>query len=154
EVEYGHGVDKVSQVWKLDLQNWRDEKVIDDKRYIHDMALSRDGNRLAMITAPDDKVVSFEGKSRVDVYDATTKKAEAVPDEVFRKQMPSPYGWLEHLAWSPDGKKLVFNVIFDGYPAKIIVADWDKDGVSVDRFDNKGLSVRGYGSPLQWRGNG
>jgi dipeptidyl aminopeptidase/acylaminoacyl peptidase len=154
EVEYGHGVDKVSQVWKLDLQNWRAEKVIDDKRHIHDMALSRDGNRLAMITAPDDRVVNFEGKSRVDVYDARTKKTETLPDEVFRKQAPSPYGWLEHLAWSPDGRKLAFNVIFDGYPAKIIAADWDKDGVSVHRLENTGESVRGYGSPLHWRGNG
>jgi dipeptidyl aminopeptidase/acylaminoacyl peptidase len=156
EVEYGHGVEKVSQVWRLDLQDWREEKLIDDKRYVHDMALSRDGKRLAMITAPDDKVVSFEGKSRVDVYDAATKKTETLPDEEFRKNAPSPYGWLEHLAWSPLGNRLVFNVIFDGYPAEIIFARWQSGGGAavhkLERF--KGFSLKGYGSPLQWADDG
>jgi dipeptidyl aminopeptidase/acylaminoacyl peptidase len=154
EVEYGHGVDKVSQVWKLDLQSWRAEKIIDDKRYIHDFAVSPDGRRVAMITAPDDQVVHFEGKSRVDVYDAGTKKTETVPDDVFRKKAPSPYGWLEHLAWSADGDRLAFNVIFDGYPTEIVVAEWSQGAVAAREVKRpSGLHVRGYGSPLAWHGD-
>jgi dipeptidyl aminopeptidase/acylaminoacyl peptidase len=155
DIEYGHGVDKFSQVWRLDLQNWRSEKRIDDKRVIRDFAVTADGERIAMITTLDDKVVSFEGQSRVDVYDAKTKQITPLPDKVFRADAPSPYGWLEHLAWSQDGQLLAFNVIFDGYPAEIIVAEWREDG-SPAVFPLKrpvGLSVRGYGSPLQWRGD-
>src|SRR5262249_61053815 len=133
DVEYGHGTGKVSQVWRLDLQSWRAEKLLDDKRYVRDMAVSPDGARVALITTPDDRVVSFEGRSRVDVYDAGTGKLRTVPDEVFRKQAPSPYGWLEHLAWSADGGKLAFNVIFDGYPAQVVVAEWRGDGVTTAR---------------------
>jgi Tol biopolymer transport system component len=151
EVEYGHGVEKVSQVWRLDLENWRTEKVIDDKRYIHDFAVSRRGKRIAMITAPDNKVINFEGKSRVEVFNTETKKTETVPDEVFRKKAPSKYGWLEHLAWTYDEKDLAFNVIFDGYPAEIIVAEWTDDGLTVGKVAlPEGLHVRGYGSPLGW----
>jgi dipeptidyl aminopeptidase/acylaminoacyl peptidase len=153
DVEYGHGVDKVSQVWKLDLQNWRVEKLIDDKRYIHDLAISPDGRRLAMFTTPDDKVVSFEGKSRVDVYDAQTKTITAIPDKIFRADAASPYGWLEHLDWSTDGSKLAFNVIFDGYPAEIIVAEFGGLVPTVSRITRpKGFMVKGYGSPVAWRG--
>src|SRR5439155_244994 len=73
-IDYGHGVNQFSQVWKLDLKTWREEKVIDAHRVIKEMTVSFDGQRIAMITTPDDTVVSCEGRSRVDVYDANTKK--------------------------------------------------------------------------------
>jgi dipeptidyl aminopeptidase/acylaminoacyl peptidase len=153
DIDYGRGVRKVSQVWRLDLESWRADKVVDDKRFIHAMAVSPDGGHVAMITAPDERVVTFEGRSRVDVYHADTKKVETVPDEVFRKEAPSPYGWLEHLAWSADGKKLAFNVIFDGYPAQVIVAEWQGPTATAARVQlPSGVMVKGYGSPLGWRG--
>ncbi len=118
--------------------------------------MAPDGKRIAMITTPDDKVVSFEGRSRVDVYDVTTDRIAAIPDAVFRAQAPSPYGWLEHLAWAPDGQALAFNVIFDGYPAEIIVAHWDKSATAAVRKLPRptGVHIRGYGSLLQWRAIG
>src|SRR5262249_24096204 len=58
DVEYGHGINKFSQVWKLDLQSWRAEKLIDEKRVIREMTVTPSGQRIAMITTPDDKVVS------------------------------------------------------------------------------------------------
>jgi dipeptidyl aminopeptidase/acylaminoacyl peptidase len=155
DVEYGHGAAKVSQVWRLDLDNWRAEKVVDDRRYVHDLAVSPDGRRLAMITAPDDRVISFEGQSRVDVFDREDKKVTPLPDRLFRAEAPSPYGWLEKLAWSGTGRSLAFNVVFDGYPAEIIVAEWAEGSPTLFRLKRpEGLSVRGYGSPLQWRGDG
>jgi hypothetical protein len=87
-VEYGQGVHKTSQIWKLNLANFRTEKLIDAGRYIYEFALSRDSNRLAMITAPDETVVSFEGKSRIDVWEAG--KITTLRDEVWRKSAPSP----------------------------------------------------------------
>jgi dipeptidyl aminopeptidase/acylaminoacyl peptidase len=155
-LEYGHGVNQLGRIWKLDLSSWRAAKLIDEGRNIREFAVSRDGKRIAMITTPDDKVVSFEGQSRVDVFDAATGKSTAVPDAVFRKNAPSPYGWLEHLAWAPDGQALAFNVSFDGYPAEIIVADWQRAmAPTVFKLQRpSGVHVRGYGSPLQWRATG
>src|SRR5262249_46467022 len=69
DVEYGHGTGKVSQIWKLDLERWREEKVVDEGRVVREFKVSPKGDRIAMITTPDDKVVSFEGKSRVDVFE-------------------------------------------------------------------------------------
>src|SRR5262249_17478444 len=97
-LEYGHGSHKVSQVWKLDLDPRRAEKVVDDHRYVHEFAPSPDGKRIAMITAPDEKVVSFEGKSRVDIWE--NGKITTLADKVWRAGAPSPYAWLEHLAWA------------------------------------------------------
>jgi dipeptidyl aminopeptidase/acylaminoacyl peptidase len=153
DIEYGHGIDKFTQVWRLDLQTWRTEKLIDNHRVIRDLAVTGDGRRIAMITTPDDKVVSFEGRSRVDVYDAQTKKTTTLPDKVFRANAPSPYGWLENLAWSADGNALAFNVIFDGYPAEIIVAQWTGEEPTLFKLPRpEGVSIHGYGSPVQWRG--
>src|SRR5262249_45540378 len=73
-LEYGHGVTKFSRVTRLDLQTWRTELVRDAKRVIREMALAPDGSRIAMITTPDETVVSFEGRSRVDLFDLKTKK--------------------------------------------------------------------------------
>jgi dipeptidyl aminopeptidase/acylaminoacyl peptidase len=155
DIEYGHGVNSFSRVWKLDLDNWRTQKVIDANRVIREMAIAPKGGRIAMITTPDDKVVSFEGKSRVDVFDPKTKKITPLPDKLWRADAPSPYGWLEKLAWSADGRMLAFNVIFDGYPAEVIVAEWvDGKPVTFKLKRPEGVSLRGYGSPLQWRGSG
>jgi len=152
-IQYGHGIEKHSQVWKLDLQSFRAEKIVDDKRYIHELAVSPDGRRLAMITAPDDKVISFEGKSRVDIYDFATKKIASLPDKVFRADAPSPYAWLDKPAWSQDGNALAFNAVFDGYPARIVVARWKNDGPTVFNLPRPAeVAVKGYGSPLQWHG--
>lgn len=154
-LDYGHGKEKRSQLWKLDLTTWRAEKLVDEGRYIHEFSAAPDGQRIAMITTPDDKVISFEGQSRVDLFDVHAGKATPLPDAVFRAKAPSPYGWLEKLAWSADSTSLAFNVIFDGYPAQIIVAQWRASEPSVFPLPlAAGMHVRGYGSPLQWRAVG
>jgi dipeptidyl aminopeptidase/acylaminoacyl peptidase len=155
-IDYGHGVVRVSQVWKLDLQTWRSEKIIDDQRVIHEFAVAPDGKRIAMITTTDGKVVSFEGRSRVDIYHAATGKITPLPDKVFRKDVPSPYGWLEHLTWGPHGSdRLAFNVIFDAYPSEVVVALVAGNTPNVFLMKRPpGVSLHGYGSPLAWRGPG
>ncbi len=152
-IEYGHGNTRVSQIWRLDLGTNKIEKVIDEKRYIREFALAPDARRLALITTPDDKVVSLEGQSRVDVADVLGRKIQPLPDKLWRVEQLSPYGWLERIAWSTDSKALAFNVIFDGYPAEIIVADLNGDTPRTMRVPRREgqLSVRGYGSVLQWR---
>src|SRR5262249_51597897 len=153
DVEYGHGAGKMSQIWKLDLERWREEKVVDEGRVVRDFKVSPDGKSIAMITTPDDKVVSFEGKSRVDVFDLKAKKTKTIPDKCFRAAAPSPYGWLEQLAWNARGDALAFNVIFDGFPAEIVVARRsDERWQSALLRRPRGVHVHGYGSPIHWDG--
>jgi dipeptidyl aminopeptidase/acylaminoacyl peptidase len=152
KLEYGHGQNHHGQIWRLDLESHRAEKVIDAGRNIREFTLSPDGKKIAMITTPDDKVVSFEGQSRVDVWNAATGKITTVPEDVYRKKMPSPYAWLEKIAWNDYSDTLAFGVIFDGYPAEICLAYFVKDGsTKVMKMPRPaGVHVRGYGTPLQW----
>jgi dipeptidyl aminopeptidase/acylaminoacyl peptidase len=151
KLEYGHGQNRLGQIWKLDLQSFRAEKIVEPGRNIREFAVAPNGKKIAMITTPDDKVVSFEGKSRVDVWDAQTDKISTIPEDVYRKQMPSQYGWLENVAWNTRGDALAFNAIFDGYPAEIVIGDLRKKSPSAFKLPRMGnFHVRGYGSPLQW----
>ena len=110
---------------------------------------------MALITTPDETVVTFEGRSRIDVFDLAEKKSTTLPDKCFRGDAPSPYGWLETLAWSPDGRNLAFNVVFDGYPAEVVVGRRGDKGWTATLLKRPaGVHVRGYGSPLAWIRNG
>ena len=151
-IEYGHGTGKKSQLWRLDLTGWRAEKLCDDGRVVREFKVAPGGKALALITTPDDKVVSFEGQSRVDVFDLQTKKTVTLPDKCYRAG-PSPYAWLEALAWNGNGTALAFNAVFDAYPAEVVVATNGAGGWQSSLLKRpEGLHVRGYGSPLAWRG--
>jgi len=54
KLEYGHGKRQVSQVWRLDLTNWRAEKVVDEKRYVRQFAVTSDAKRIGLISAYDE----------------------------------------------------------------------------------------------------
>jgi dipeptidyl aminopeptidase/acylaminoacyl peptidase len=150
KVEYGHGTRKVSEVHRLNLDDWRDETIVAEKRYVRELAATRDGKRVAMITAPDDTVILSEGHSRVDVWDAASGKVSGT-DEGWRKTAASPYPWLGALAWSPDGSRLAYNTVFDAYPAEVIIDEWKDGEWSAERAKRPdGIQVRGYGSPLKW----
>jgi dipeptidyl aminopeptidase/acylaminoacyl peptidase len=151
-LEHGHGSRKVSVLWRLDLNTWRTEKVLDEKRNIREFAVTRDGKKIALITTPDERVITFEGRSRIDVLDTATGRVATLPDRVWRADAPSPYAWLETLAWSPNGKRLAFNAVFDAYPAEVVLIEW-KDGRTVSTLlpRKEGVSIHGYGTPLQWR---
>ncbi len=153
KLDYGHGQNRIGQIWKLDLRSRRSEKLIDAGRNIREFSVTRDQKRIAMITTPDDKVVSFEGQSRVDVWTAAAKKIVTLPEEGYRKKVSSPYAWLEHVAWNPIGNKLAFNVIFDGYPAEIFIGDLAGETPATTKMPRPaGVHIRGYGSPIVWFG--
>jgi dipeptidyl aminopeptidase/acylaminoacyl peptidase len=150
KADYGHGTRQTSEIHRLDLGTWRSEKVIGEGRFVHEFAVTHDGKRVAMISAPDDTVIRFEGQSRVDVWDADTNKV-TVTDESWRKTAASPWPWLESLAWSPDGKRLAYCTIFDAYPTEVIIlteggGKWTAARMKRQETDH----VKGYGTPLKW----
>ena len=151
--EYGHGVRKVSELHRLDLQTWVDEKLPTAKRYIRELAVSPDGKRVAMVTAADDSVVKSEGESRVDVWE--DGKTVTPPTDVYRAKAASPYAWLEGLTWSPDGSRFAFVAVHDAYPAEVVVGQHSAAGWGVTKLKRDGWQVVGYdravGPPVQFK---
>ena len=151
--EYGHGQRTVSELYRIDPVTWRSEKILAEKQYIREFAVSPDGLRVGMITAKDDSVLQSEGFSRVDIWDATSNRVTPT-DSGWKVDAGSPWPWLGHLAWNPAGTRLAFNTIFDGYPAEIIVQTFREGRWQGKRLPRpEGLHVHGYGSPLTWADN-
>ncbi|MGM0577997.1 MAG: prolyl oligopeptidase family serine peptidase [Myxococcota bacterium] len=151
-IEYGHGIVDTHEVWRLDLRTWREERVADTGRVVTDLAVSPDGQRVALITKPDETLLSGEGWSRVDVWDPASGEMEIVTAEGWRKDHPSPHGWLKGLAWSRDGEALAFTVDFDGYPAEILVVEWDGDAHALRELERPS-DVHVVSGWLAWRGD-
>jgi dipeptidyl aminopeptidase/acylaminoacyl peptidase len=155
--EYGRGPRKVTEVYYQYMTGLGATagpvKVIAEKRYLHDFAVTADGKRVAMISAPDDQVMNFEGKSRVDVWE---NGKVTTTDETWRKTAASPWQWLESLAWNPDGTRLAYCTVFDGYPAEIIINEWEEGKWVAHRFSTTldRAQIRGYGTPLKFNGEG
>ena len=150
DIEYGHGVTKFTQVWRLDLESWRAEKLIDEKRVVTALRVSPDQARIAMVTTPDDEILHLEGWSRIDVWHAATRTIEVVTAAGWRDGHPSPFGWLESPCWSADGR-LAFAVEFDGHPCRIYACQWNGAQGSVWELRRPaGVSV--LGTTLAWRG--
>jgi len=110
------------QVRKLDLVTWRSETIIDEDRVIGEMSVSPDERYIAMITTPTGELITNEGWSHVDLYDARSGRVTRLEDRYWREEAPSPYGWIVNLCWSWDSMKFAFRVDFDGYPGEIFVA--------------------------------
>jgi len=126
-LQYGDSGRSATKLKRLDLNAWRVETIIDEGRSIAEFAVSPDQRRIAMLTAPDDTLVSYEGWSRVDIWDAQTGLITSPPDTLYREDAPSPYGWLLGLAWADDSDALAFRIDFDGYPGELLVAEFGPD---------------------------
>lgn len=148
KIEYGHGTRKVSELFRLPAAGGEAEKVLAEKRYIREFAVTADGKRVAMITAPDDTVIRSEGDSRVDVWESGKV---TTTDQSWKKTAASPWPWLESLAWNPSGTRLAFCTIFDAYPAEVITCSADSGRWTAARLKRDDWQVRGYGSSLAWR---
>jgi dipeptidyl aminopeptidase/acylaminoacyl peptidase len=156
-VQYGHGQEDRTEIHRLDLRIWRTEKVATLNKAVSELAVTPDGQRLALITAPEDKVLSFEGRSAVEILDVASGTLKALPDDLWRARAPSPYGRLTSLAWSRDGRSLAFDIAFDGYPSEILIARWESHDPSMFKLERPaGVSLHGgvdVPPPMQWRGD-
>lgn len=152
QLKYGHGVHEHSRLWKLDLQSWRSEKLVDEKRHVDQIALSPDGRRVAMLSATNDELLSKEGWSQVDVYDLSSKKLSLITPEGWRNAHPSPYGWVDHVEWSGDSAALAFTISFDGYPPQLYVAEFEGDAADLRELQRPDM-VTIQGGTTKWRGD-
>jgi len=152
DLEYGKGVMNYSELWALDLETWRSEKLIDESRVIRSFAVADGGGKVAMITTPDEELITNEGLSRVDVWDRGTGEITIIPDRVWRAEAPSPYGWLEGLSWTADASKLAFRIDFDGHPAELITIHFGGGEPVVRRLDRPGEFSLGGGPAIEWLG--
>ncbi|USD37391.1 S9 family peptidase [Ferrimonas sp. SCSIO 43195] len=119
---YGHGSVDVNPIYSLNLQNFRTELLLDDDKVVWDFDVSPDGKRLARVTTTDNELIFLEGWSHVEVYDIESDTNTVLEDSAWREQAPSPYGWLMHPKWSPDGDKLAWRIDYDGHPGQLFVA--------------------------------
>jgi dipeptidyl aminopeptidase/acylaminoacyl peptidase len=153
KAEYGHGKRTVSEIWRLNLETWRSELVIDEQRFVREFAVTADGRRLAMVSAFDNTVLKSEGESRVDIWE--DGQVATPPTSVYRGQAASPHAWLESPAWSPDGRKFAFCAIFDAHPAEIVIGARTDTGWTMELMKRPpNVHVHGYGSPLKWHPSG
>ncbi|MGD8450752.1 MAG: prolyl oligopeptidase family serine peptidase [Phycisphaerae bacterium] len=148
DVKYGSGPVTYTELWKLDLETWREEKLVAEERVIREFKVSPDEARIAMITTPDNRLITNEGQSRVDVYDAATRQVTVLPEATYRENVPSPYGWVSDLSWSSDGQRLAWMVDYDGFPSEILIADLSGAETPVWMLDRPNeLTVAGH---LTW----
>ena len=152
KLTYGHGVVQVTEIWALDLQTWRKEKVVDEGRVLVAFDVSPQEDRIAMVTRPTEELISNEGESTVDILDRASGEVTSLSDTQWRDQAPSPFGWLDAPSWSDDGEALAFTVAFDGYPTEIFVADFSGKGAPILHNLPRPNEVSAVdGGPLRWR---
>lgn len=133
EVEYGHGTIDYSEIWRLDLQTWKHEKIWDEERVIRYFSPSPTSHQIAIITTPDNRLITNEGWSTIGIYDVATKETTLLDDTLWRAKAPSPYGWVESPEWSTDGSRLAFSVDFDGYPREMFVATFEGEHTELQK---------------------
>ncbi len=152
DLEYGHGIKDLHQVRKLDLNSWRDAEVLAAERVIWDLSLSPDGKQLALITTLDNELIFMEGWSQVEVLDVATGQITRVTPDGWRDDHPSPYGWLEDLAWSGDSRAVAFSISYDGYASQIWCAEQSGPGYTLQKVARPDMVT--YSGGLCWQGSG
>jgi len=149
DLEYGHGVKHLHEIRQLDLETWREKTIHAADRVIWDLALSPDGKKIALITTTDNELIFMEGWSDVQVLDLDTGNIKKVTRPGWRDDHPSPYGWLEDLAWAADSQALAFSISYDGYASQIWCAEWDKGGFDLRKIKRPEMVT--YSGGLTWQ---
>ncbi len=151
DLKYGHGIHKISELWQIDLESGESKIVYDKIRYIRYFAISPDGKRAGLITDPNEKLITHEGQSDVEILNIETGIVQTLEDKLWREDAPSPYGWLSSPAWTSNSKMLAFQISFDGYPSEVFSAN-----LSGEKFEIKKLKRPKFAyvtGDLNWKPN-
>ncbi|MCB9358129.1 MAG: S9 family peptidase [Calditrichaeota bacterium] len=151
-VTYGHGKFNKKELYRLDLNSWRTEKIYGEPRHVEEYAMSPDGKSLALITTETDYLIHNEGKSVFQLLDLESKQIVTLNDDLWRKSVASPFGWLDGLSWSPDNKKVAIRCTWDGYPPELYVAHLGNDTL-LTKLARPNEWHPQAGKPLVWQGN-
>jgi dipeptidyl aminopeptidase/acylaminoacyl peptidase len=151
DLEYGHGFKDLHQIRRLDLVSWRDAEILPAEKVIWDLSLSPDGKKVALITTTDNELIFMEGWSDVEILDLASGNLLRVTREGWRRDHPSPYGWLEDLAWSGDSQVLAFSISYDGYASQIWCHELTDGDSTLQRIERPEMVT--YNGGLAWRGN-
>ena len=146
---YGHASVQRHGLHRLDLGTWRVEPIHEVGAWLIDFAVSPDQRYVAMLTAPDDALITHEGPSKVEIFDRNTGLKITPPDRAWRADAPTPFGWLLGLAWSDDSRALAFRVDFDGYPGETFVTELAL-GEAVSWKVPRPREVTAVGDTLHW----
>ena len=148
--KYAHGERKTNPLYKLDLQHFKQQLILDDDKVVWNFSVSDDGSKVARITTTDNELVNLEGWSDIEIYNTRSKTNEVLEDTAWREQAPSPYGWLLGLDWHSDNQQLAFRIDFDGHPGKLFVSNTKtKSLTEVARINDVTLNS----SDIHWRPN-
>ena len=151
DLDYGHGIGKRSQLFKLDLDSWRSKMLLDTGRVVTDFEVALNG-RIAMVTSPDEERIHNEGWSRIDILEPGAEQVQVVTPEGWRDSHHSPYGWINEVVWSGSGDRIGFSVDFDGYPTRIFSVDWNRGKSTLKELPRpEGVTVEG--GTLGFRGD-
>lgn len=151
-VEYGHGKFEKTELYRLDLVSWRTEKVYGEPRYCESFAVSPDEKTIALKTSPTDLQIHDEGQSDIQLLNRETGVITTLDDKLWRADAISPYGWLEGMVWSADGKKLAFRCTWDGYPAELYVAHFGNDTL-ITKLKRPNEWTPADNTVFDWQGN-
>ncbi|MDB0034714.1 S9 family peptidase [bacterium] len=150
--KYGHGERKTNPLYRLDLQHFKQQLLLDDDKVVWEFKVNNDGSKIARITTDDNELVRLEGWSDIEIFDTKTKTNKVLTDTQWRDNAPSPYGWLLGLAWQDNNTDLAFRIDFDGHPGQLYIANTtaiDKPALEVNRSGDITL----HSSDITWRPN-
>lgn len=150
-VTYGKGLFNKKEIHKLDLSSWRSSKIYGEARHIVGFDVSDDEQSIALVTVKTDEQIHDEGQSRVDLMNVATGAIVTLNDNLWRAEAQSPFGWLDGISWSHDGKKVAVRCTWDGYPSELYVAHVGKDTVFTKLTRPNEIEVAG--GELTWQGN-
>jgi dipeptidyl aminopeptidase/acylaminoacyl peptidase len=158
ELEYGTRKRVKTSFHRIDFETWRTTPLGVYAGAVDSFALSPDQKRIAMVTAPDSAVITMEGQSEITLLEIATGEAKDLPDDAWRRNLPSDYGRLTAPQWSSDGRALAFAIGFDAYPSEVFIAEWkDGDVPTIRKLQRPGtVSLHGGvdgGVTLCWQGN-
>lgn len=137
-------------VYRFDIKSSKSSKECEITGAIKELAVSPDGRYIAMATAPDDTLLTYEGRSHLIVQDTHAGKHLAVTQSGWRKNHPSPFGWIGALRWADDSAGLACAVGFDGYAPVLYVVEFEDGASTLHAIDRPSALFPLYPS-LQWR---